>query len=95
MKQLVKTSLIAILANLVFAGLFLIPFFVSGVAERGDYFFRWLLLHSLALLIQFVVALILIIQGKRRILGQGMLIASGIIVLIGLSVCGGLILFSY
>jgi hypothetical protein len=95
MNQLVKYTLIVIAANLLFAALLLIPFFLSRGEEQAAYFFLWFFVHGIAMVVQFVTALVFIINKTRTKLGQAVLIALGILLLVGLGVCGGLVFFSY
>lgn len=88
MNRVTKYTLIAIGLN-VLAGLLLAAPFLF--VKNEDWVMGWLvvmlLLHVLSLAIQFIVGIVLANREGKKDMGKGMLLAVGIILLIGFSVC--------
>jgi hypothetical protein len=92
MNRFFKLLLKVVGLNLVFFLLCLAPSFWgdwSGYDALGA-FLVGLIIIGLSLFIQLVVGIVYSVGEKRKELGQALLLSSGIFLLIGLSVCGGL-----
>ena len=93
MNKVVKMMLIILGINLAAAGLLSLPLFFS----KGEDGLGWLLvgfvLMGVALLVQLIAGIAMAAGSRRPETGKGMLLAVGIIFLIGLSVCSGTMLF--
>jgi hypothetical protein len=92
MKKTILYTVIFIIGDILLILLlgFIGQFFVSG----GDYSFDTLIFtgvtYIVCLFIQAIVGAILLNNQARKQIGAGLLIASGTILLIGLSVCSGI-----
>ena len=88
MSKFVKALLITLAANIGAAAILCAPILVSKEDPTG-----WILLAfvivGLALVIQFIMGIVFVAGNDRKETGKGMLLAVGIILLIGLSICGG------
>ena len=91
MNKVFKYVLISIGLNILFVGLCLLIFTVltNGSDSIGGAIGAFFMI-VISLLVQLVVSVFFITNPNKKQLGQGMLIAVGIILLIGFSVCGGL-----
>jgi hypothetical protein len=89
MSKFVKVLLIALAANIGTAALLCLPLLFA----KGEDGLGWMLLAffgmCLALLVQLIVGIVFAAGATRRETGKGLLVAVGILLLIGLSVCGG------
>ena len=89
MSKFVKTLLIVLGANIGAAVLLCLPI----LSAKGEDGLAWLVLAfivvGLALLVQLVIGIVFAAGTSRRETGKGMLVGVGILLLIGLSVCGG------
>lgn len=89
MNKLVKKTLLAIGLNLLTLLLLALPLINNRNGDALGPFLVMLMLFGLALLVQLIVAIVLVSGEKRKETGKAMLLALGILLLIGLSVCGG------
>ena len=89
MNPLVKKTLLAIGLNLLTLFLFALPLINNRSGDALGPFLVMLMLFGLALFAQLIVAIVFISGEKRKETGKAMLLALGILLLIGLSVCGG------
>jgi hypothetical protein len=91
MKKFIVYLLIVLGLNVLSFFVFAIPMYFSKNqnTETGSFIFA-LVLFAISLFIQFIVAFILINGQKKKELGKAMLLAVGIIFLVGLSFCSGL-----
>lgn len=89
MNKLVKKTLIAIGLNLLLLFLFALPLINNRDGDALGPFLVMLMFFGLSLFVQLIVAIVFISGEKRKETGKAMLLALGILLLIGLSVCGG------
>ena len=89
MNKVVKYLLITLGINLGAATLLALPI----LSSKGEDGLVWLLLDAvvmgIALLVQLIVGIVWAAGSTKRQLGQAMLIAVGIVFVVGLSVCTG------
>jgi len=89
MSKFVKTLLITIAANIGAGFLLCIPLF----SAKGEDGLGWLLgafaIMGFALLVQLIIGIAFVAGNSHKETGKGMLLAVGIILLVGLSICGG------
>lgn len=89
MNKFGKTLLTVLAANIGFAALFCLPM----LSARGDNQIFWLMLAlivvGLVLFIQLIIGIIFTTNSQRKEVGKAMLGGVGILLLIGLSICGG------
>jgi hypothetical protein len=94
MNKVVKIMLLTLLANAALFAVWLIPAYVSNDND----FFGWILIGFLAVgaacLVEMIMGIVFIAGLTKKQVGQGMLLGIGVTVLIGLSVCGGMLVFS-
>ncbi len=79
--------LITVAINLVAGTLLLIPAFTSDSRDGLGWALGALMLIGGGLLVQLIVGIILAAGKERQQTGQGMLLAVGVILVIGLAVC--------
>jgi len=89
MSKFVKTLLITIAANTGVAALLCIPIFNAKGEDGIGWLVGGLVILGLALLVQLVIGIAFVAGTQNKETGKGMLLAVGIILLIGLSICGG------
>ena len=87
MSKFVKTLLITLAINIGVGGLLCLPVFTS----RSDEGLSWLLLAfgvvGTGLVVQLIIGIVFVASEPRRETGKGILLAVGILLLIGLAVC--------
>jgi hypothetical protein len=93
MGPLTRLTLICFGLNLLAGAVLATPLFFLRTGDAGIYWgMALLVIAALSLLTQLVIGIVLVVQQRRRILGQAMLLAVGILLLIGLSVCGSVLI---
>jgi hypothetical protein len=91
MNQRTRYTWISLGLNLALGILISLPLLV--LMKEGDalgYLVGVIFFMPISLLVQLIVGIIFIRSSKRKIMGQAMLLAVGIILLVGLSVCGNI-----
>jgi hypothetical protein len=89
MSQFVKYTLIAIGLNLLSFGLFILPaFLTSSGHDRGTSLVLAFFGAIVSLIVQLLVALIFLLDEKKKQIGQAMLLSVGLFLLVGFSFCG-------
>ena len=87
MSRFVKYLLIILVSNIALFTIFFIPAFTtSGQDSLGPAIMAFLLI-GLALLVQLIVGSVFLSQENKKEIGQAMLLSTGILLLIGFSVC--------
>lgn len=88
-----RLTLICFGLNLLAGAVLCTPFLFLQTGDAGIYWGMALLVFAcLSLLVQMIIGIVFVTQPRRRLLGQSMLLAVGIILLIGLSVCGTILI---
>jgi hypothetical protein len=88
MSKVLRYTVTAVLANILLAFLWLIP---SNYAKNEDglgWIIIGFIISGMALFIQLILGIIFAVGQNKKDLGKGLLLATGICLLIGLSVCG-------
>lgn len=79
--------------NLLAGVVLLLPFLFLRTGDGAVYWgFFLLLIAALSLSVQLVVGIVFAIGTRKRPMGQALLLSVGIILLVGLSVCGAMVL---
>jgi len=88
MSKFAKALLITLAANIGAAAILCVPILMSKKDVLG-----WLLLAfvimGIALVIQLIMGIVYVAGNDRKETGKAMLVAVGILLLIGFSICGG------
>jgi hypothetical protein len=87
MNNVIKYALISVGLNLLAGIVLFIPLTFAGGDGYG-YLFFLMAIGPLSLIGQLVVGLVYAAGDKKKELGQGMLLAVGFFLLVGLSICG-------
>ncbi|MBS1564187.1 MAG: hypothetical protein JST39_07345 [Bacteroidetes bacterium] len=89
MSKFVKALLIVLLGNIALALVFVLPMFMA----KGEDGLAWLVLGlvvmGLALLVQLILGIVFVAGQTKKEIGKALLVGTGLLLIIGLSVCGG------
>lgn len=90
-----RLMLICLGLNLLAGAVLCTPFLFLQSDDAGIYWgLALLVVAALSLLVQLIIGIVFVTQPRHRPFGQAMLLAIGIILLIGLSVCGSMLPFA-
>jgi len=89
MNKFSKYTILAILLNVVFIILLVSPVYLGLTKDALSALIFAFAIAVISICIQFIVGLTFLQNEKRKPLGQAMLMAIGIMVLIGFSLCSG------
>lgn len=93
MSNRTRYTLIALGLNLLTGVLMLVPFLLFTDSDSAVTWAVCLLFFTgISVAVQIITGIIFAAGNKRKALGQSMLLAIGIILLVGLSVCGSMLL---
>jgi hypothetical protein len=89
MKKFTKDTLISIGLNFLSVILLLSPVYLNLANDSLSWAIGAFFILVLSLCIQLIVGLVFLVNENKKLIGQAMLLALGIIILIGFSICGG------
>jgi hypothetical protein len=90
MNKVLKITIVSVLANIALAVLWIIPSNYAKNENGLGWFLFGFMISGAALFIQLLLGIIFAAGQVKKDMGKGLLLATGICLLIGLSYCGAL-----
>ncbi len=90
MNNVLRTTFVVVLVNILLAALWLIPLNYAKDEDGLGWLIIGFIISGMAMFVQLIIGIVFAAGNHKKELGKGLLLATGICLVIGLSYCGAI-----